>query len=214
MKFQIIPVTPFEQNCSLIWCEQSREAAFIDPGGDLDKLMAAVNQQQVTLTKIFLTHGHMDHVGATEQLQRQYNLPVEGPHLGDKFWIDALDRQAAMMGFEPVETFTPDRWLAEADRLTLGHVELEVRHCPGHTPGHVVFFHRDSATAFVGDVLFRGAIGRTDFPQGNYDDLIASIRQKLWPLGDDVRFVPGHGPMSTFGAERRDNPFVADTRFG
>lgn len=214
MKYRIIPVTHYQQNCSLIWCEQTKDAAVIDPGGDLDKIARAVAEEGVTLKKIFLTHGHLDHVGGTAELSKRLELPIEGPHLGDKFWIDMLGDQARMMGFEPVESFAPDRWLEDGNELTIGEQQLSVHHCPGHTPGHVILFHAPSKTAFVGDVLFNGSIGRTDFPRGDYNTLITSIRNKLWPLGDDVTFVPGHGPQSTFGYERQHNPFVSDTRFG
>lgn len=207
-------MTHYQQNCSLIWCEQTKDAAVIDPGGDLDKIARAVAEEGVTLKKIFLTHGHLDHVGGTAELSQRLELPIEGPHLGDKFWIDMLGDQARMMGFEPVESFAPDRWLEDGNELTIGEQQLSVHHCPGHTPGHVILFHAPSKTAFVGDVLFNGSIGRTDFPRGDYNTLITSIRNKLWPLGDDVTFVPGHGPQSTFGYERQHNPFVSDTRFG
>ncbi len=214
MKYRVIPVTQFQQNCSLVWCEQTKHAALIDPGGDLDRLLAAVDDEGLQLKKIFLTHGHLDHVGGTAELQQRFQLPIEGPHVEDKFWIDSLHDQAKWMNFEPVESFAPDRWLEQGDTLSIGEVNFEVLHCPGHTPGHVVLFHRPSKTAFVGDVLFNGSIGRTDFPRGDYNTLINAIRNTLWPLGDDVAFIPGHGPMSTFGNERKHNQFVADTRFG
>lgn len=210
MQATIIPVTPFEQNCTLIWCEDTRAAAVIDPGGDLDRIQQAVAEAEVRLVKILLTHAHVDHAGGTAELAERENLPIEGPHRADQFWIDQLADQARMFGFPYVRAFTPDRWLEDGDEVTVGQITLQVRHCPGHTPGHVVFFEPESRLAFVGDVLFQGSIGRTDFPQGDYDTLIASIRERLWPLGDDVRFVPGHGPMSTFGDERRTNPFVGD----
>ena len=180
----------------------------IDPGGDLERLLAAARDENVRLEKILLTHAHIDHAGGTAELARSLKLPIEGPHRGDQFWIDGLPEQSRMFGLPPSETFTPDRWLNDGDRVQVGEVEFEVLHCPGHTPGHVVFFSRADRIAFVGDVLFAGSIGRTDFPGGDYDTLIGAIRSKLLPLGDDVRFVPGHGPMSTFGEERRSNPFV------
>ncbi|WKD51582.1 MBL fold metallo-hydrolase [Microbulbifer spongiae] len=214
MQFHSIPVTPFQQNCTLLWCEDSKRAAVVDPGGDLDKICAFVHKRGLRLEKILLTHGHLDHVGGTAALSRQLQLPIEGPHRGDQFWIEQLPMQAQMFNFPPVEVFTPDRWLAQGDIVEVGDQQLEVLHCPGHTPGHVVFFHRPSQLALVGDVLFAGSIGRTDFPQGDHDTLIRSITERLWPLGDGVRFVPGHGPMSSFGQERRTNPFVADKRFG
>ncbi|WP_444928671.1 MBL fold metallo-hydrolase [Microbulbifer sp. SSSA002] len=214
LQFHLVPVTPFQQNCSLLWCEDSKRAAVVDPGGDLDKILAAVAERDLKLEKILLTHGHLDHVGGTAALSKQLQLPVEGPHKGDDFWIQQLPVQAQMFGFPAVEIFTPDRWLEQGDTVTVGDQPLEVYHCPGHTPGHVIFFHRPSQLALVGDVLFAGSIGRTDFPQGDHDTLIRSIKERLWPLGDEVQFVPGHGPMSTFGQERQTNPFVADKRFG
>jgi glyoxylase-like metal-dependent hydrolase (beta-lactamase superfamily II) len=175
-------------------------------------VIGAAREQDVRLEKILLTHAHIDHAGGTAELARRLKLPIEGPHPGDQFWIDGLPEQARMFGLPGCERFTPDRWLDEGDRVQLGDVEFEVRHCPGHTPGHVIFYSPADRLAFVGDVLFAGSIGRTDFPGGNYDTLIRAIREKLFPLGDDVRFVPGHGPMSTFGEERRSNPFVGDGR--
>lgn len=214
MRYQIVPVTPFQQNCSVIWCEKTRSAAVVDPGGEIEKILAVVEREGLNLEKILLTHGHMDHVGGTEELSRRLSLPIEGPHVEDKFWIDALGDQAKMMGFTPVEVFAPTRWLVDGDTVAFGEVVLSVTHCPGHTPGHVVFFHEPSQMAFVGDVLFNGSIGRTDFPRGDLDQLVSSIRTKLWPMGDGVTFVPGHGPLSTFGHERVSNPFVSDSRFG
>ncbi|GAB2888493.1 MBL fold metallo-hydrolase [Microbulbifer echini] len=214
LQYYSIPVTPFQQNCTLLWCEDSKRAAVVDPGGDLDKILAAVEERGLKLEKILLTHGHLDHVGGTAALSKQLQLPIEGPHKGDDFWIEQLPMQAQMFGFPSVEVFTPDRWLEQGDTVSVGDQTLEVHHCPGHTPGHVIFFHRPSKLALVGDVLFAGSIGRTDFPQGDHDTLIHSITERLWPLGDEVQFVPGHGPMSTFGQERQTNPFVADKRFG
>ncbi|MCH9692716.1 MAG: MBL fold metallo-hydrolase [Gammaproteobacteria bacterium] len=214
MQFYSVPVTPFQQNCTLLWCADSLRAAVVDPGGDIDKILAAVAERQLKLEKILLTHGHLDHVGATAELMQQLGLPVEGPHKADQFWIDQIAMQAKMLGFPTVNSFTPDRWLQQGDQVTVGDAPLEVIHCPGHTPGHVVFFHRASHLALVGDVLFAGSIGRTDFPQSDHTALIHSITKKLWPLGDAVRFIPGHGPMSTFARERQSNPFVADTQFG
>ena len=214
MKYHIIPVTHYQQNCALVWCPDTLRAAVIDPGGDVPQILSVVKDNNLTLDKIILTHGHMDHCGGTESLSRDLGLPIEGPHKDDAFWIGALDTQAKMMGFSPVKAFTPDRWLDDGDIVTVGNQQLSVLHCPGHTPGHVVLFHSHSKMAFVGDVLFKGSIGRTDFPKGNLEQLISSIREKLWPLGDDVSFNPGHGPMSTFGEERLNNSFVADSRFG
>jgi hydroxyacylglutathione hydrolase len=210
MKAVVVPVTPFMQNCSLVWCPETQEGAVIDPGGDLDRVLAEVDRHGVQLRQILLTHAHIDHAGATAELARQRQLPIIGPHRGDLFWIEGLPEQGRMFGFGACESFAPDRWLEDGDRVRVGQVELEVRHCPGHTPGHVVFYSPADRLAFVGDVLFQGSIGRTDFPGGDYATLVDSIRGKLFPLGDDVRFVPGHGPMSTFGEERRGNPFVGD----
>jgi len=213
MKLEVVPVTAFQQNCSVIWCEKTLRAAIVDPGGDLDRVLQVIKAHGLTLEKILITHAHLDHAGATAELARRYSLPIEGPHSGDQFWIDQMPAQAKMFDFPPSEAFVPTRWLQQGDRVTVGELELEVRHCPGHTPGHVVFFHAPSRFAIVGDVLFAGSIGRTDFPRGNHADLIRSIRENLFPLGDDVTFLPGHGPTSTFGAERRSNPFVADALF-
>jgi hydroxyacylglutathione hydrolase len=210
LRATVIPVTPFAQNCSLVWCERTGAGAVIDPGGDLDQVLAAAREENVRIGKILLTHAHIDHAGGTAELARSLGLPIEGPHRGDQFWIDGLPEQARMFGFAPCEKFTPDRWLDDGERVRVGEVEMEVLHCPGHTPGHVVFYSPSDRLAFVGDVLFAGSIGRTDFPGGDYDTLVRVIREKLFPLGDDVRFVPGHGPMSTFGEERRGNPFVGD----
>jgi glyoxylase-like metal-dependent hydrolase (beta-lactamase superfamily II) len=210
LSYLTVPVTAFQQNCSLIWDEQSRQAAVIDPGGDLDELLAQVERLDIKLEQIWLTHAHIDHAGGTGELAGRLNLPIIGPHPGDQFWIDALPQQSQMFGFPPALAFTPTRWLHEGDTVTLGGHTVQVRHCPGHTPGHVVFYSPELQRAFVGDVLFAGSIGRTDFPQGNFDQLIASIKTKLWPLGDDTVFIPGHGPESSFGRERRSNPFVGD----
>jgi glyoxylase-like metal-dependent hydrolase (beta-lactamase superfamily II) len=206
-----VPVTPFQQNASLVWCHATREGALIDPGGDLPRLLAAAKAQGVDLRQILLTHAHIDHAGGAGQLAREQGLPIVGPHRGDQFWIDALAQQSAMFGFPPAEPFAPTRWLEDGDTVQVGEVALHVRHCPGHTPGHVVFHDPSTRRAFVGDVLFAGGIGRTDFPGGDHDQLIASIRERLWPMGDDTVFVPGHGPESRFGRERRSNPFVRGT---
>jgi glyoxylase-like metal-dependent hydrolase (beta-lactamase superfamily II) len=210
LRYQTIPVTPFEQNCSIVWCDQTLEAAVIDPGGDLPRIKQTVQQLGITLKQILLTHAHIDHAGGTGTLARELDLPIIGPGEGDQFWIDGLPQQSQMFGFAPAETFTPTRWLHDGDTVMVGHSELKVRHCPGHTPGHVVFHSDEAKRCFVGDVLFAGSIGRTDFPQGNHAQLIASIKQRLWPMGDDTVFIPGHGPESNFGRERRSNPFVGD----
>lgn len=208
MRAAIIPVTPLQQNCSLIWCTKTMRGALVDPGGDLDKLKDAVRRAGVTLEKLLVTHGHIDHCGQAGILAKELGLRIEGPQEADRFWIARLDEDGRRWGLHG-EIFEPDRWLEDGDTVTVGEVELEVIHCPGHTPGHVVFYNRATQFAVVGDVLFRGSIGRTDFPMGNHADLIGSITRKLWPLGD-VTFIPGHGPVSTFGQERIDNPYVGD----
>ena len=210
LRYQIIPVTPFEQNCSLLWCDETRLGAVIDPGGDVGRILAAVEKSGVTLERILVTHGHIDHAGGVAELAARLSLPVEGPQQEDRFWIDNMPQQAQMYGFPNVRSFIPDRWLAQGDTVRFGNVELQVLHCPGHTPGHVVFFNDAARLAFVGDVLFKGSVGRTDFPRGDFDALMDSIRLKLWPLGDDVTFISGHGPSSTFGEERLTNPFCGD----
>ena len=210
MKVTIIPVTPFQQNSTILQCEQTNRAAIVDPGGDLDRIMAQVETLGVTLEKILVTHAHIDHAGGVAELSTATGLPVEGPQREDRFWIDLLEQQGAMFGLPGSSPFTPDRWLEEGDVVTLGNLRMEVRHCPGHTPGHIIFYEAESKIAIVGDVLFNGSIGRTDFPRGDYATLIHSIKNRLWPLGDDVQFVPGHGPVSTFGHERKTNPFVGD----
>ncbi len=214
MKCAIVPVTAFQQNCSILICEETQRAALVDPGGDVPRLREALQKLGVTLEKIFLTHGHLDHCGAADAVRAEFGVPIEGPHKEDKFWIDQIADSCARFGLPPSNAFEPDRWLEDGDTVTFGKQTLEVYFCPGHTPGHIVFFHRETQLAWVGDVLFQGSIGRTDFPRGDYDTLVRSIREKLWPLGDDVEFVPGHGPTSTFGEERLHNPFVADKRFG
>ncbi|WP_417597539.1 MBL fold metallo-hydrolase [Oceanospirillum sp.] len=214
MQYEIIPVTGFQQNCTLLWCDRTKDAAVIDPGGDLEKILTRVSDLNLKLTQIWLTHGHIDHAGATGELAAKLSLPIIGPHKDDEFWIDGLAQQSQMFGFPSAQPFKPTRWLNDGDNVELGDECFQVLHCPGHTPGHVVFFHEKSRLAQVGDVLFQGSIGRTDFPKGNHEDLIHSIREKLFPLGDDIQFIPGHGPMSTFGQERKSNPFCSDPNFG
>ena len=211
LKYHTVPVTAFEQNCSIVWCDETMEAAVIDPGGDLPRITAAAAKLGVTLKAIWLTHAHIDHAGGTAELSRQLGLPIIGPHPGDQFWIDGLAEQGRRFGLPASDPFTPTRWLHDGDTVSIGHCTLNVRHCPGHTPGHVVFHSPAAKRAFVGDVLFAGSIGRTDFPQGNHGDLIRSITERLWPMGDDTVFIPGHGPESTFGRERQTNPFVGGT---
>jgi glyoxylase-like metal-dependent hydrolase (beta-lactamase superfamily II) len=184
------------------------KAAFVDAGGDVERLYEAASALDVTIDKVLLTHAHIDHAGFADEVARHYGVPIVGPHPGDKFWIDGMVRQGQMFGLPGARTFAPARWLADGDTVELGEVRFAVRHCPGHTPGHVVFHDAAAKRAFVGDVLFSGSIGRTDFPGGNYDTLIASITERLWPMGDDTVFIPGHGPESTFGEERRSNPYL------
>ena len=210
MEYSVIAVTPLQQNCTVLWCPVGRQAVVVDPGGDLSEIMAAVDEAGVKLERVLLTHAHIDHVGAAGAVADQFGIPIEGPQEGDRFLVDVLTEQSQMFDVPLSRPFTPDRWLTQGDRVSFGQVELEVLHCPGHTPGHVVYFARQAQLALTGDVLFEGSIGRTDFPGGDHQALLRSIRQRLWPLGNEVAFVPGHGPMSTFGRERRTNPFVAD----
>jgi glyoxylase-like metal-dependent hydrolase (beta-lactamase superfamily II) len=209
LKAAIIPVTPLQQNCCLIWCTKTMRGTFTDPGGDLPRLKAAAAQAGVTIEKLLLTHGHIDHCGSASILAEELGVPIEGPHEADIYWISRLREDGERYGV-PGRPFTPDRWLVDGDQVTVGELSFDVRHCPGHTPGHVVFHNTESNLAIVGDVLFQGSVGRWDFPMGNQQHLIASITEKLWPMGDDTAFVPGHGPMSTFGHERRTNPYVSD----
>jgi len=206
----VAPVTPLQQNCTVVWCTATNKAAVIDPGGSVDSILVEIARRGLTLDKIWITHGHLDHAGGAAELKEKSGLQIEGPHPDDQFWIDGIEQQSKAYGMPEARGFTPDRWLADGDTVTLGETTWDVIHCPGHTPGHVVFFNQAARFAQVGDVLFQGSIGRTDFPKGNLDDLLDAITTKLWPLGDDVAFVPGHGPMSTFGDERRSNPFVSD----
>ena len=213
LKAAITAVTPLQQNCTLLWCTKTMRAAFVDPGGDLPRLKAVAEQAGVTIEKILLTHGHIDHAGEAGVLAKELSVPIEGPHEEDRFWISNLEEDGKRWGVRGVP-FEPDRWLDEGDSVTVGELTLGVRHCPGHTPGHIVFHHPESKLAIVGDVLFRGSIGRWDFPRGNHQQLVESITTKLWPMGDDTAFIPGHGPMSTFGHERRTNPLVGDAALG
>ena len=216
LKYEIIPVTLFEQNCTLFWCSETKQAAVVDPGGDIEKIKAGISKHGLTLEKILITHAHIDHAGATNALASHFDVLIEGPHKEDQFWIDGIEDQKRRFGasFAYATKFTPNRFLEQGDTVSFGNIMMDVYFCPGHTPGHVVFFHRESKIAQVGDVLFSGSIGRTDFPRGDHATLINSIRNNLFHLGDDVRFIPGHGPMSTFGQERRNNPHVSDASVG
>ncbi len=211
LKYQIVPVTSFSQNCSIVWCDETMKGVVIDPGGDEKQLAVLIRELGVEVEKLLLTHGHLDHVGGTKALADMLGgADIVGPHKADDFWLQGLENQSKMFGFSKVDSFVPGQWLDEGDVVTFGNQKLNVLHTPGHTPGHVVFYSQEARLAFVGDVLFQGSIGRTDFPQGDFNTLISSIKTKLWPLGNDVTFVPGHGPVSTFGHERVSNPFVAD----
>jgi glyoxylase-like metal-dependent hydrolase (beta-lactamase superfamily II) len=210
----VAPVTPLQQNCTIVWCAKTLQAAVIDPGGDLPHLLKVVADHGLTVSKIWITHAHMDHAGAAAALQEATGAVIEGPHRDDQFWIDRIEDSGRKYGVPGARSFTPDRWLEDGDEVTLGETRFLVRHCPGHTPGHVVFIHPEARFAQVGDVLFKGSVGRTDFPRGDFNQLVASITERLWPMGPDIAFVPGHGPMSTFGAERKTNPFVADVILG
>ena len=208
LRAAIVPVTPLQQNCTLIWCTATMKAAVVDPGGDLPRIRAAIAEAGVTVEQVLLTHGHIDHAGEAKPLADELGVPIVGPHEADRFWLARLDEDGRNYGIRGV-VFEPDRWLDDGDTVQVGDLMLDVYLTPGHTPGHVIFHHAPSRFALVGDVLFQGSIGRTDFPLGSFDDLVTSVTQKLWPLGD-VTFIPGHGQPSTFGHERRTNPFVGD----
>ncbi|MDF7670401.1 MBL fold metallo-hydrolase [Orbaceae bacterium ESL0721] len=208
LQFKIIPVTPFEENCTVVWCDETGDAAIIDPGGEAEVIQKTVADLGVNVKKILITHGHLDHVGAAQQLADHYKVDIIGSDINDQFLFESLPEQCMQFGFPYVKPFLPTKWLNEGDKIELGHLTFDVLHCPGHTPGHIVFISSADKTAFVGDVLFKNSIGRTDFPRGNYQDLMHSIKQKLLPLGDDITFIPGHGPMSTFGDERKNNPYL------
>ena len=213
LKAAIITVTPFQQNCSVIWKEDTKIAAVTDPGGDLELIEKFIEDQNLTLSKIFITHGHLDHAAEAKALANKFNVVIEGPQIEDEFLTSTLETQGKAYGMPNAQNFVPDRWLNEGDQIELDGEKLDVYHCPGHTPGHVIFHHIESKLAIVGDALFQGSVGRTDLPGGNMEALISAIREKLLPLGDDITFIPGHGPISTLGQERLTNPFVADQLF-
>lgn len=204
----IIPVTPFEQNCSLIWCEETKKAFLIDPGGDVDYIRQAIVQTGVSVDRILLTHGHVDHVGGATELKEALGVPIEGPHEAEEFLLSHVTDMGARFGLGNLRNVAPDRWLNDGDQVRAGNLSFDVVHCPGHSPGSVVYVNRELKLAVVGDVLFAGSIGRSDLPGGDHDTLIRSIKQKLLPLGDDIGFISGHGPTSTFGHEREHNPFL------
>ncbi|KNY22587.1 MBL fold metallo-hydrolase [Methylobacterium sp. ARG-1] len=204
----IIPVTPFQQNCTLIWDDSTKVGAVVDPGGDLDRIEAAIREQGVRVEKILLTHGHVDHAAGADELRERLGVPIEGPHLADKFLLDFLPETAANYGIGEGRAVTPDRWLEDGDAVTVGELGFDILHCPGHSPGSVVFVSRDARFALVGDVVFKGSVGRTDLPGGNHEQLIRAIKEKVLPLGDDIAFIPGHGPTGTLGEERVSNPFL------
>lgn len=208
LQFKIIPVTAFEQNCSILWCDETMEAVVVDPGGDQKKIEAALASLNVTLTAVWLTHCHIDHAGAAADIAQTFGVPIIGPQKEEQFWIDMLPQQSAMFGFPQVKSFSPDRWLEQGDEVKVGKQTLSVKHCPGHTPGHVVFYSESAQLVVVGDVLFNGGIGRTDFPKGDHQTLLNAIQDQLFTLPDETRFIPGHGPMSTIGHEKKTNPFV------
>lgn len=213
MKFQIIPVTPFQQNCTLMWDENTNKAAVVDPGGDIAKIAAVIEQKGLTLEKVLVTHGHLDHCGGAKVLADQFGVPIEGPNEADAYLLNELaTTQTRMWGLPAGTPFTPARWLNQGDTVSVGNETLKVFHCPGHSPGHVIFFHAPSKVAISGDVLFAGSVGRTDLPNGSFKALVNSIRQNMYTLGDDVQFIPGHGPISTIGKERQSNAYVPDKK--
>jgi len=215
LDIRVLPVTPFQQNCSLLFDTKTRDGVLVDPGGEAQKLMASAKELNVNVKEIWLTHGHLDHAGGADEIREVLGVPVIGPHKDDQFWMDDIEMHWENYGHKNMgRNVVPDRYLEDGETLSLAGVEFKVAHTPGHTPGHVVIYNQEMKIAFVGDVIFRGSIGRTDFPKGNHQDLLDSITQKLWPLGGDMRFIPGHGPMSTFAQERKDNAFVADDIIG
>jgi hydroxyacylglutathione hydrolase len=214
LKAAIIPVTPYRQNCSVVWCTRTMNGAVVDPGGDLPLLRQAIAANGIKVEKILLTHGHLDHAGGAAALARELGVPIEGPHRDDTFLLEGLATSGSRYGLQGSEACAPDRWLDDGEEVRVGQLAFGVRHCPGHTPGHIVFYQAEAKLAFVGDVIFKGSVGRSDLPRGNHEQLVESITTRLWPLGDDMRFVPGHGQMSTFGWERKTNPYVCDLALG
>jgi len=213
LNYITIPVTRYEQNCSIVWCDITHDAAVIDPGGSIDTLLSAVAVRNLRLSSILLTHGHIDHAGGVGELIKQKPVHVIGPQREDLFWLEKLAAESQLHGFPLAIGFEPDRWLNDSDVVNIGRSCLTVHHCPGHTPGHVVFHASEIHRVFVGDVLFVGSIGRTDLPRGDHGELVRSIRTKIWPMGDQTVFIPGHGPEGRVGQERLHNPFVGEGRF-
>ena len=209
LKAFIQAVTPFQQNAIILYCDETKKSVIVDPGGDIEKLLDISKKNKLIPEKILLTHGHIDHAGGATELSEILNIKIYGPHKADKFLLNELQKQGEMFGL-PSKNCNPDKWLDEGDIIEIGNEILEIYFCPGHTPGHIIFFNKKNNLALVGDVLFNGSIGRTDLPGGNFDELISSVKNKLWPLGKDIDFIPGHGPVSTFRAERLSNPFVSD----
>lgn len=208
LRAAIVPVTPFQQNCTILWCTKTGKAAVIDPGGDVERILDGLKQTQVEPEQVLLTHGHIDHAGGAAELAERLGVPIVGPQREDRWLLESLPESGAEYGMAGVRPVTPDRWLEEGEAVRVGEVPFEVLHCPGHTPGHVVFINRDIGFGVLGDVLFQGSVGRTDFPRGSHDDLIRSIREKLLVLPDSFFFLCGHGPASTIGRERQTNPFL------
>lgn len=212
LKAAVLPVTPLQQNCSIFWDDQDRRASVIDPGGESDRIAEVLRERELTAERILLTHGHIDHAGGAAALAETLGVPIWGPSIEDRFLLDGLEAQGRAYGIPEARAVTPGRWLAEGDSVPIAGLDFAVLHCPGHTPGHIVFVSTAARVAIVGDVLFRGSIGRTDFPYGDAEALITAIRTKLFPLGDEIVFLCGHGPGGTFGEERRSNPFVGEGR--
>lgn len=208
MKIVVIPVTPFQQNCSLVICEETKIAAIVDPGGEHSRILTAIKNNNVTVDKIILTHGHLDHVGDTQPLAEALNIPIIGPEKEDDFWLSQLEMQCTMFGFPHTKSFTPTQWLEEGDVVTVGNIKLDILHIPGHTPGHIALYDVQSGQIIVGDILFNGAIGRSDFPRGNHQQLVSGIKEKLLSLPEETVVFPGHGPTTTIGKEKRSNPYL------